>query len=555
MKSLRIVIIGGVAGGMSAATRARRLNEHASIIVLERGGHISFANCGLPYYLAGRIASEEQLLIATPANVRRRFNIDARVGHEVTQIDRAGKSLEVLDHAGGRSYRLGYDKLIVATGASPIIPPIDHVHAPNVFFLRSMEDTRQVQRWLVERKPTSVAIIGAGFIGLEMAEAMRQRGLAVTVIEKAPQVLPPLDAEMASPVAEELRANHIEVITGNGLKALHATGECVSAVETEDGQRIETGMVLLSIGVRPNVTLAAEAGIKLGDSGAVAVDEYQRTSDADIYAVGDASEVLHGVTNAAARIPLAGPANRQGRLAGEHAATGASAARGKPLGTAIVQVFGLAVGMSGLNEAAARRAGIDCDSAYVLPNHHAGYYPGAQPMRIKLLYRRGDGRILGAQIVGHEGVDKRIDVIAAAMHFNGTIDDLAQLDLAYAPQFGSAKDAVHLAAMVAQNQRSQAGSAVAIAEVGDDLLVDVRTAGEFAAGSLPGAISIPLDELRGRIGELDRARAIVVFCQVGQRGYVAQRILRQNGFADVRNLKGGISLAMQCAAKLAQPIG
>jgi NADPH-dependent 2,4-dienoyl-CoA reductase/sulfur reductase-like enzyme/rhodanese-related sulfurtransferase len=547
---LQIVIIGGVAGGMSAATRARRMNEHASITVLERGGFISFANCGLPYYLAGRITDEAKLLVTTPERVRQRFNIDARVRQEVKRIDPDEKEVEVFDRDTGQTYTLPYHKLILAPGATPVVPPIDHIRAPNVFLLRSMEDAQRLQRWLAERRPAAAVVVGAGFIGLEMAEALRERGLAVTVIEKAPHALPPLDPEMAVPVAEELAANGVRLIAGTGLKALHpranddgTDGDLVGRVETEDGTLIHADLVLLSVGVRPDVGLAADAGLRLGHTGAIAVDAHQRTSDRDIYAVGDACETAHGVTGLAARVPLAGPANRQGRLAGEHAATGTSPPADKVFGTAIVRVFGLSVGVTGLNEQAAWHAGYAADVAYVTAPHHASYYPGAKPLRIKLVYEPPSRRVLGAQVVGAEGVDKRIDVIATAMHFNGTIDDLASLDLAYAPQFSSAKDPVHLVAMVAQNQRRLLMPAVAPAELDGDLLLDVRSPAEFASGTLDGAVNVPLDELRQRLDELDPARPTVTFCQVGQRGYVAQRILSQYAFENVRNLKGGLGLA------------
>ena len=543
--SLRILIIGGVAGGMSAATRARRMNESASITVLEKGGFISFANCGLPYYLAGRIQSEETLLVTTPAKVRERFNLDVRVHNEALRIDRQNKQVEVLDHLTKQTYTLPYDKLILAPGANAIIPPIANVDASNVFLLRSMEDARRVHAWMSEHKPKSAAIIGAGFIGLEMTEALHDRGLSITLIEKAPQVLPPLDPEMASPVAAELEAHHIQAITGTGLKSLHATNGLVNHVEIEDGRTIWADMVLLSIGVRPNSQLAHAAGLVIGPSGAIVVDAYQRTNDPDIYAVGDAAEVIHGVTNQPTRIPLAGPANRQGRLAGERAATGSSFAAANPLGTAIVQVFDLSVGMTGLSERTARQANLDVDSAYVFPAHHASYYPGSQTLRLKLLYENKTGRILGAQILGTQGVDKRIDVIATTIHHGGTVDSLASIDLAYAPQFSSAKDPVHIAAMVAQNQRRQLVRAVSPAALGDEVLLDLRTPAEFAAGSLPHAINIPVDDLRSRLEELDPTRPTIVFCQAGQRGYVGARILTQHGFTDVRNLKGGYLLAAQ----------
>jgi rhodanese-related sulfurtransferase len=372
----------------------------------------------------------------------------------------------------------------------------------------------------------------------------------VTIIEKAPHVLPPLDADMAAPVAEELARNGVRVICGDGLKSLHAQGDSVRNVETERGQQIPADMVLLSIGVRPNVALAGDSGLKIGPTGAIAVDQFQRTSDPDVYAVGDASEAIHGVTAQPVRIPLAGPANRQGRLAGEHAATGSAPSAGRILGTAIVQVFGLTVGMTGLAVEAAAKAGFAADVAYVLPKHHAGYYPDARSLRIKLVYDNTTGRLLGAQIVGEAGVDKRIDVIATAVHFAGSVDDLAVLDLAYAPQFGSAKDPVHLAAMVAQNQRRQIMPAITFPQIRDEALVDVRTPVEFAAGTLAGAANVPVDELRQRLSELDPNRATVIFCQVGQRGYIAQRILHQRGFTNVRNLKGGYSVAVHAAPTL-----
>lgn len=539
-----ILIIGGVAGGMSAATRARRTNEQANITVIEAGGYISFANCGLPYHLAGRIEKEESLLLTDPQKVRERFRIEAKVHHEALRIDRAAKRVEVRHRQTGQVFSLPYDKLILAVGASPIIPPIDHVRAPNVFLLRSMEDTQAVRDWLRNRSPKRATIVGAGFIGLEMAEALRDRGVAVTIVEKFPHVLPPLDREMADAVEKELRRNEVTVITGDGLQRLRAgsNGE-VNAVETDKGVRVETDLVLMSIGVRPNTALAKDAGLTIGASGAIAVDEFQRTSDLDIYAVGDVSEVTHGVTGKRMRIPLAGPANRQGRLAGEHAATGQSEPADKPLGTAIVQVFNVSVGMTGLSERAALAEGLDVDTVYTFPKHHAGYYPGAQTLRMKLVYERGSGRVLGAQVSGIEGVDKRIDVVATLLHFGGKITDLAALDLAYAPQFGSAKDPVHLAAMVAQNQNRGLMPATTADQLNGERLIDVRSPAEFAGGTLPGAINIPVDVLRERMSELKPDEPTVVFCAVGQRGFVAQRILLQSGFKDVKNLKGGFTLA------------
>ena len=547
---IRIVIVGGVAGGMSAATRARRLNEQASITVLEKGGFISYANCGLPYYLDGRITPSDKLLLTNPPAVASRYNIDARVGHKVLRIDREQKQVEVQESATGRTYHLPYDKLILAQGANPIIPAADHVTAPNVFVVRAVEDILGIDACIKGTDAKKAVIVGAGYIGLEMAETLHHAGLEVTVIEKMPHPLPIQDPEMVVPVREALASAGVELLTGDGFKSLQADAHAapVAAVQTESGRTIPADLVILSIGVRPNIALAQSAHLEIGPSGAVKVDEYQRTSDTDIYAVGDMAEVIHGVTGQPTRIPLAGPANRAGRLAGEHAATGQSAPAGRILGTAIVQVFDIACGITGLSEAAARRAGLDVDTAYVLPAHHASYYPGAKQMRLKLVYEKPTGRILGAQATGQEGIDKRLDIIATAIHFGGTIDDLAELDLAYAPQFGAAKDPIHFAAFVAQNQRADLTPATAPHwGAADRMLIDVRTPQEFAAGAMPGAINIPLDQLRNRLGQLNSAKPITVHCQVGLRGHVATRILKQHGFTDVLNMKGGYLMAKATA--------
>jgi NADPH-dependent 2,4-dienoyl-CoA reductase/sulfur reductase-like enzyme/rhodanese-related sulfurtransferase len=540
--SLRIVIIGGVAGGMSAATRARRMNESASITILERGGFISFANCGLPYHLSGRIASQDSLLLTDPERARRRYNLDARVFHEATCIDRDNRAVSGVNLRTGQTFALPYDKLILAPGASPIIPPIEHVKSANVFQLRQMEDALAVRAFLEKHRPRRAVVVGAGFIGLEMAEVLREAGIEVMLIEKAQQVLPPLDPQLAPYVLKHLAEHGVRVITGNGIAALEARDGRVVAVGLEDGRSIPADMVLLSIGVRPNVGLAREAGLAIGASGAIAVDPYQRTSDPDIYAVGDAAEVVHAITGRPMRIPLAGPANRSGRLAGEHAATGSSAPAPAVLGTAVVGIFDLTAAMTGLGEASARAAGFDVDTAVVHPAHHASYYPGAQQMHLKLIFDRSTGRVLGASAVGPAGVDKRIDVIATLMHYQGTIDDLAGLDLTYAPQYGSARDPVHIAAFVARNQRAGLTPGVDADELDDRPLVDVRTQPEFDRGSLPGAINIPVDELRGRLDELEPARPVTVYCQVGLRGHIATRILAQHGIP-AQNLKGGYLLA------------
>lgn len=558
--SLRLVIVGGVAGGMSAAARARRLDEHASITVLERSAFISFANCGLPYHIAGRIADEKKLLVTTADRVMQRFNIDARVLHEVVAIDRSRKQVVVRDLQKQVTFELPYDKLILAPGAAPIVPKVDHVKAPNVFLLRSVEDTRAIRQWIEQHKPQRAVIAGAGFIGLEMAEALHDRGLHVTVVGKAPYPMHVLDAEMAFPISDELKKHGVELLTGVELTNLRGTDERVTEAQVSDGRTLAADVVLLAIGVKPHTELAQAAGLVIGASGAIAVDRVQRTSDPDVYAVGDATEVTHGVSGRQMRIPLAGPANRHGRTAGQLAVTGHAPAAAKVLGTSIIQVFDVAAGVTGLTEQAARQAGLDVETAYATAAHHASYYPGAEPMRIKLVYERSTGRVLGGQAVGGEGVDKRLDVIATTIHFRGTIDDLASLDLAYAPQFGSAKDPIHVAAMIAQNQRDGVCASITpgVATSEDTQWVDVRTPEEFARGTLhvqgSSAVNVPVDDLRQRLDELDRHRPVVVFCQVGLRGYLAARILRQRGFADVRNLKGGYGLASRMMSQGAQHV-
>jgi NADPH-dependent 2,4-dienoyl-CoA reductase/sulfur reductase-like enzyme/rhodanese-related sulfurtransferase len=561
---------------MSAAARARRVNEQAEITVLEKSGFISFANCGLPYYIGGQIKQERNLLLTTPERVAERFRIDARVQHEVTRIDRQAKRVHGIDHRTNQPFSIDYDKLILAPGASPIIPNLDGADASNVFVLRNVEDTRAMKTFIDERAPKRAVVVGAGFIGLEMVEALKARHIEVTVLEKAPHALPVLDADLAGWLEAELTRNGVALRMGTGLSVFERRENVVTAVITETRERIETDLVILSMGVRPNLELARLAGITVGASGGIATDEYRRTSDPDIYAVGDAAEVVHGVTGSATRIPLAGAANRHGRIAGEHAATGASRPAGAVLGTAVVRVFGLDVAVTGLSRRAATAAGRDVDTVMVHPNDHAGYYPGAQSMHLMLVYERSTRKVLGAQAIGPAGVDKRIDVVATTLHFGGTIDDLADLDLTYAPQFSGAKDPLHFAAFVAQNQSSGLSPGADLADIALDvaatnqpvtndatseknssnehgaskvarngadtaqpLLLDVRTPSEFKQGNLKGALNIPLDELRQRVGELDPRRPIVVYCQVGVRGHAAVRLLKGHGFLDVRNLKGG----------------
>lgn len=540
----KIVIVGGVAGGASAATRARRMNEQAEIVVFEMGEDVSFANCGLPYYIGGQIADRTKLLLATPAYFRNTFNVDVRTRHEVTAIDRAAKCVDVLDHATGQRTRETYDKLVLAPGASPIVPPWKGVQSTNVFALRDLTDTDRIKSFIDEAKPARVMVIGAGYIGLEMVEVLVSRGVKVALVEQQPQVMSLFDVEMAAELEKVLVGKGVELRLGLTIENLSVTGDRVKSVRLNNGTTIETDLVLLAMGVRPNTKLATNAGLTIGQSGAIAVNEFSQTSDPDIYAVGDAAEVLHDVLNRPMRVPLAGPANRNGRLTGEHAATGRAIRSTPVLGTAIVGLFGKSAGMTGLSVKAARQAGFNVGWSYAIRGHHVGYYPGAEQMIFKLVYEKRTRRVLGAQAVGGAGVDKRIDVVATLLHFHGTIDDLAGLDLAYAPQFGAAKDPVHIAAFIAQNEEdglSRQAAAGQPVPAGAQLL-DVRNEAEFASGALAGAVNIPLHTLRSRLNELSRTAPVYVYCGVGQRSYNACRILMQNGFPEVWNIAGGTTL-------------
>jgi NADPH-dependent 2,4-dienoyl-CoA reductase/sulfur reductase-like enzyme/rhodanese-related sulfurtransferase len=535
-----IVIIGGVAAGASAAAKARRVDEHAQIVLFERGPYVSFANCGLPYYIGGEITDREQLFQQTPEGFATRFRVDVRVLHEVLRIDRAGKRVEVRRVRTGETFSEPYDTLIVAPGAGAIVPPLPGIDLPNIFTVKTVPDSDAIKAFIDQAKPARAVVIGAGFIGLEAAEALAHRGLAVTVVELQPQVLPPFDADMARFVQQQLEAAGIEVILGDGLKAFHGAPRAAE-VELQSGRRLPMDLAILSIGVRPELQLAKDAGLAIGAAGGIAVDERQQTSDPNIYAAGDATEVAHLVTGKKARIPLAGPANKQGRVAGANAAGGSLTFAGAA-GTAIVETMGIVAAKTGLSEREAAQAGIQ---AYVSLTHspdHAGYYPGSVVMHLKLVVEQEGGRLLGAQIVGERGVDKRIDVLATALAARMTVNDLEQLDLAYAPQFSSAKDPVVMAGFVAANvQTITCQELDARLAAGEPLqVVDVRTPAEHAQGHLPSARLVPIDALRDRVHELDPSRDTVVYCRVGLRGYLAARILQQHGFARVRNLTGGL---------------
>ncbi|MBI1375858.1 MAG: NADH oxidase [Phycisphaera sp.] len=536
-----IVIVGGVAGGASAAARARRCNDAARIILFERDEYVSFANCGLPYYIGGEITDRNKLLVATPEKFRTWFNVEVHTRCEVTGIDRAGRTVTVVDRNTGATFEQSYDRLILAPGATPIVPKLAGVDAANVLSLRNLRDTDRIKALVSRGDVRRAVVVGAGFIGLEMVEMLRRLDKRVALVELQPQVLPALDREMAHLVETELAAHGVELHLGAGLEAVVTAGDRATAVELTGGVRIDADVVILGIGVRPNTALAQSIGLALGATGGIAVNEHMQTDDPVIYAVGDAAEYRHAVADLNMRIPLAGPANRAGRVAGEHAATDAGPAMAPVMGTAIVRAFGVTAAVTGCNGRCIASMGCATRSVWAPASSHASYYPGAESMMMKLTYDEATGRVLGAQIVGGEGVDKRIDVLATAIRFGATVDDLTTLDLAYAPPFGSAKDPVHLLGFIAQNDRRGFDHFIAPDASRDAAaqLVDVRTDEEWNAGHLDGAVHIPLIELRARLGELDRARPVVTYCKGGQRSYYATRILRQHGFADARTLAAG----------------
>ena len=541
---MKLVIVGGVAGGASAAARARRVAEHAEIVVLERGPDVSFANCGLPYYVGGEIRPRDKLLVTTPARLRERFRLDVRTRSNVESIDRAAKTVRVRDLDTGREYDESYDALLLAPGATPLRPPLPGVDSPAVLTLRNLDDVDRIAARV--DAAARVVVVGAGFIGLELAENLVKRDRKTTVVELQDQVLPPLDREMTTPIVAALRERGVEVLLGESAAAFEPEGGAVS-VTLQSGRRLPADLVILGVGVRPESRLAADAGLDVGQRGGIRVDEGLRTSDPAIWAVGDAIEVRDAVTGGAVQVPLAGPANRQGRIAADNILRGADRPPARyrgTQGTAIVGVFDRVAACTGAAEKTLRRLGLPYRKVYVHPAHHAGYYPGAEGMTLKVLFDPATGRILGAQGVGGAGVDKRIDVLAVAIQAGMTVFDLEEMELCYAPQFGSAKDPVNMAGFVAaglvRGEHPQADMEVALDGPPDDrtILLDVRTTKEFSEGHLPGARNVPVDELRDRLGELPRDGRILAYCQVGQRGYIATRILLQHGF-DAANLGGG----------------
>jgi NADPH-dependent 2,4-dienoyl-CoA reductase/sulfur reductase-like enzyme/rhodanese-related sulfurtransferase len=539
----RILVVGGVAGGASCAARARRLSEDAEIIVFERGPYVSFANCGLPYYIGDVIQKEDKLLVATAELFKTRFNIEVRNESEVVAINRERREIHVHNLRTGEFYWEQYDALVLAPGAAPLRPPLPGIDLPGIFTLRTIPDSRDIRQWIAEGGAQTAVVVGAGFIGLEMTENLVQRGLTVNVIEMMDQVLPPLDPELAEAVRQRLVDKGVSVQLNDAVAAFERESSGKLIVTTQSGASIRTDLVVLGLGVRPEIKLAKQAGLAIGEKNGIRVDESMRTSAPHIWAVGDAVESRDFVTGEWCVVPLAGPANRQGRIAADSICGRSAHFRGVQ-STAVCGVFGLTVAMTGASEKTLNRSGIaSYDKVYLHPNDHAAYYPGAKPIHMKLLFSCGDGRVLGAQAVGEEGVEKRIDVIAMAIQKGATIYDLEEAELCYAPQFGTAKDPVNFAGMIAANVLQGDVSLARWEQLPDTqaLLLDVREPSEFTAGHVEGALNIPLPQLRSRLGELPGGREIWVYCAAGQRSYYALRILRQHGYSCVRNLSGGFT--------------
>lgn len=539
---MKVVIVGGVAGGATAAARLRRLDETAEIVVFERSGFISYANCGLPYYIGGVIEDEAELTLQTPESFYERFRVQVKVRHEVTAIDRAAKTVTVHDLTTGRVFSEPYDKLLLAPGARPTQPALPGVGLDRLFTLRTVEDTLRIRRFVDEQHPQSVVLAGGGFIGLELAENLREQGLDVTIVQRPRQLMTPFDADMAALIHREVRAHGVHLALGHTVEGFAETNGGVEVL-LKGEQPLRADMVVLAIGVTPDSHLAADAGLELGLKGSITVNDRMQTSDPDIYAVGDAVQVRHFVSGQPALIALAGPANKQGRIAADNIAGGDSHFKGSQ-GSSVLKIFGLTAAATGLNEGAARRAGLDTDAVVLSPMNHAGYYPGGQVMTMKVVFERRTGKILGAQIIGSDGVDKRIDVLATAIRAGMSAYDLTELDLAYAPPYSSAKDPVNMAGYMIENlltgrvRQFRLDDLAALPRDGSVTLVDARTPGEYRRGHADGFINLPLDELREHLAELDPAKPVYVMCQSGLRSYLACRILAQYGFT-CYNFTGG----------------
>lgn len=539
---LKIVIVGGVAGGATAAARARRANANAEITIIEKGPAVSFANCGLPYHIGGEIEQRDKLLVATKELFWNRFRIRVCTGHLAEHIDRQNQTVTGVTGSGDQ-FELPYDKLILSTGSEPIRPDFCNVQAENLFQLWTLEDMDRIIAYLKTAGCKTATVVGAGFVGLEVVEQLHRLGLKVILIERLPQVLGPLDSEMAKLVQEELEKKQVTICLSASVSMLQVEQGRVSQVVLDSGSSLASDLVIVGAGVRPRTELASRASLAIGKTGGLVVNEYCQTSDPNIYAVGDMIEYHHGTLDQNMRIPLAGPANRSGRVAGSHAACSKSPKMNSVQGTSIVRVFELAAGMTGLNERTCKANNIPYACATIQAPHHASYFPGATNLTLKLIYSPEDGRVLGVQAVGAEGVDKRLDVVATLLNFSGTVDDLAGLDLAYAPPFGSAKDPLHMAAFVAQNDLADYPTLASVdIALGGYQVVDVRNAGEIEKLPLPGAVKIPVDDISSKWESLDPDAPTIVVCHSGKRAHIAASWLLGKGFKNVRNLNGGMSI-------------
>jgi NADPH-dependent 2,4-dienoyl-CoA reductase/sulfur reductase-like enzyme/peroxiredoxin family protein/rhodanese-related sulfurtransferase/TusA-related sulfurtransferase len=539
----KYIIVGGVAGGATTAARLRRLDEHAEIIMFERGQNISYANCGLPYYIGGTIAERDKLLVQTPESFKARLNVDVRVLQEVTKINRKQKTVEVVNHQTKESYTEAYDKLVVSPGAEPVKPPISGINDPSIFTLRNVADTDKIKSFCDEQKPQRAVVVGAGFIGLEMAENLHKLGMNVTIVEMASQVMAPLDYEMAAEVHQHLKTKEVEFYLKDGVNSFTRSANHLT-VQLQSGRQIETDMVILSIGVRPETKLIKEAGLELAENGGIKVNEFLQTEDESIYALGDAIAFPHPITGKYVNTYLAGPANKQGRIVADNLVMGNTRKYRGAIATAIAKVFDITAASTGLSAKALKREGIEYTSNIIHGSSHAGYYPGALPYTLKILFHPKTGKLYGAQMIGYKGIDKRIDLIATVLLNNGTIYDLQDIEHAYAPPYSSAKDPVNQAGYVAENIITGRMKNINWVEVsklhGPQIcLLDVRTPAEHALGHIEGSINIEVDKIRERLSEVPRDKKIIVYCGVGIRGYFACRILMQNGINEVYNLSGG----------------
>lgn len=539
---MKVVIVGGVAGGATAAARIRRLDEDAEITIFEKSGYISYANCGLPYYIGGEISDREELTLQTPESFNARFRVDVKVRHEVVAINPDRKTVTVRNLSGGEVFEEKYDKLVLSMGAKPIRPNLPGIDDERIFTVRNVEDTFRIKDYIDATKPERAVVIGGGFIGIEMAENLRRLGTEVTLVEAAPQLMAPFDGDMAAFIHAEVRAAGVKLVLGGMVDGFESNGKSLG-VRLKDGVTISCDMAVLAIGVAPDTALAKDAGFELGIKGSIVVNERMETSVSDVYAVGDAVQIKNFVTGKPALISLAGPANKQARIAADNICEKDSRYNGAQ-GSSVIKVFRLTAAATGINERTAKSEGIDADKVILSPMNHAGYYPGGKIMTMKVVFEKGTYRLLGAQIVGFDGVDKRIDVLATAIRAGMKVTDLTELDLAYAPPYSSAKDPVNMAGFMAENIRDGLvgqwyyDDEPTLPRDGSVTLLDVRTAQEFATGNIDGFVNIPVDELRERAGELDKDKPVYVICQSGLRSYIAARILTGRGF-EVYNFAGG----------------